>query len=147
MPQPPNGAAQGAQAQSGAASNDAGANANANASEALSPDDIRAIVAEQVRAALDPKALSSAIAPVVNAAVTNHLKRTGSQQGQQAQQGEQAQQGQQLWLSGAAGQHPAGGRRRRAAGRRPRPAAGRLPVRVRAAAGRCGGLGPQWPAK
>lgn len=95
MPQPPNGAAQGAQAQSGAASNDAGANANANASEALSPDDIRAIVAEQVRAALDPKALSSAIAPVVNAAVTNHLKRTGSQQGQQAQQGEQAQQGQQ----------------------------------------------------
>lgn len=88
MPQPNNGAAQGAQAQGGAASTDAGANSNAS-SEALSPEDIRALIAEQVRLALDPKTLSSAIAPVVNAAVTNHLKRTGQQAQQQGEPGQQ----------------------------------------------------------
>jgi len=91
MPQPPNGAAQGAQAQGNATPNDAAS----SGADALSADDIRAIVAEQVRAALDPKALSSAIAPVVNAAVTNHLKRTGPQQSQQAEQSQQAQSAQQ----------------------------------------------------
>src|SRR5574343_1788046 len=87
MPQLNNGAAQGALAQQPATPA-----ADATVPETLSAEDIRAIVAEQVRAALDPKALSSAIAPVVNAAVTNHLKRTS--QGQQAEQAQQ--QGQQV---------------------------------------------------
>lgn len=80
MPTPNEGAAQGAQAQQSATPNDAAP---------LSADDIRAIVAEQVRAALDPKTLSSALSPVVNAAVTNHLKRTSAQQPQGEQQAQQ----------------------------------------------------------
>lgn len=80
MPTPNDGAAQGAQAQQQATPEAA----------PLSAEDIRAIVAEQVRAALDPKTLSSALSPVVNAAVTNHLKRTTAQQPAQGEQ--QAQQ-------------------------------------------------------
>lgn len=41
--------------------------------EALSAEEIRALVAEQVRAALGD--LGKTVAPIVNAAVTNHLKR------------------------------------------------------------------------
>lgn len=90
MPLPVNGAAPGAQANAATAKDAASA-----ASEALSADDIRALVAEQVRAALDPAALSKSIAGVVNAAVTNHMKRVQPpEQGQQAQQQGQQQQGQ-----------------------------------------------------
>jgi len=84
MPTPNEGAAQGASTQQPATTETA----------PLSADDIRAIVAEQVRAALDPKALSSALSPVVNAAVTNHLKRTNAS-AQQPAQGEAQQQAQQ----------------------------------------------------
>lgn len=62
------------------------------ATETLSAEDIRALISEQVRAALDPKSLTAALSPVVNAAVTNHLKRTSAVQ--QPAQGE-AQQAQQ----------------------------------------------------
>lgn len=82
MPPSNEGAAQGAQAQQPATTEAA----------PLSADEIRAIVAEQVRAALDPKALSSALSPVVNAAVTNHLKRTSAQQPAQGEAQQQAQQ-------------------------------------------------------
>jgi hypothetical protein len=81
MPTPNEGAAQPAQAQ------------QSTTPEALSADDIKSLIAEQVRAALDPKALSSALSPVVNAAVTNHLKRTaGAQQPAQGEQQSQQQQ-------------------------------------------------------
>jgi len=62
---------------------------NAEQSAALSADDIRALIAEQVRSALDPKALASVLGGVVNAAVTNHMKRLDKPANADAQQAQQ----------------------------------------------------------